>query len=184
MYGWLKALSVSQSPKVWIDLRNLELRTDKRPGIWLFYRMFLADTLADKIKMHGFLVFPAVLGLLAATGCGTTGSDSESGPEHTVAYYIKIESSLPEITIETNHVVAGKTPLTLKVFGDPPGTFHNFGSPDYSLRALPLSTNEFPQARIFRTGKRSTPGERIPGLVFFDLSQPAGGVLIDSIPDR
>ena len=110
--------------------------------------------------------------------------DSESGPEHTVAYYIKIESSLPEVTIETNHVGAGKTPLILRVFGDPPGTFHNFGSPEYSLGALSQSTNEFAQVRTFRAGKRSTPGERIPGLVFFDLSQPSGGVLIDSIPDR
>jgi len=125
---------------------------------------------------------PALIGL--AAGCGTTRPDSESGPDHTSAYYIRVESSVPDVTIETNDVAAGKTPLTLKVFGDSPGTFHNFGSSQYSLRAVPLSTNQFAQARSFRTGKGSHRGERIPGLIFFDMSQPSGGVLIDSIPDR
>jgi hypothetical protein len=101
-----------------------------------------------------------------------------------LAYFIKVESSVPGAGVETNGVFAGKTPLTLKVFGDYPGYFHNFGSPEFVLRASPENTNEFFQTRTFRTGRGSTPGDRIPGFIFLDLSQPGGGVIIDLAPDR
>jgi hypothetical protein len=117
-------------------------------------------------------------------GCQTSVPDSEAGPEKTAAYYVKVESSEPGVTIETNQVYAGKTPLTLKVFGDNPGAFHDFGSPEYTVRALPLTTNQFLQTRVFRTGKGSALGDRIPGLIFFDMSRQTGGFLIDSIPDK
>lgn len=138
-----------------------------------------------KLNLSRYLLTPAVVGLIAAVaGCETTGPEGGSGPEHTVAYYIEVESSVPDVTIETNNVAAGKTPLTLKIFGDPPGTFHNFGAPNYSLRALPPSTNDFAQEHSFRAGKRNEPGERIPGVIFLDVSKPAGVAIIDSIPDR
>ena len=130
--------------------------------------------------IRNLLIFSAA-GLCA--GCQTAG-DAERGPDRTVAYYVQIESSVPGITVETNHAVAGQTPLTLKVFGDVPGCFHNFGSPEFVLRAVPSSTNEFAQTKVFRTGNRSVPGDQIPGVVFFNMSQPTGGLLIDSIPAR
>ena len=128
---------------------------------------------------------PALLGLVClAGGCGTSAPDAERGPEKTVAHYVKVESSVPGVSIETNSVYAGKTPLTLVIFGDAPGTFHNFGKPQFVLRALPLSTNQFLQTKVFRTGKGSRPGDSIPGLVFFDMSQPAGAMQIDTFPEK
>jgi hypothetical protein len=122
-------------------------------------------------------------GMLA--GCQTSVPDSEAGPEKTAAYYIKVESSEPGVTIETNKVYAGQTPLTFKVFGDSPGAFHDFGRREYTVRALPLTTNQFLQTRVFRTGKASALGDRIPGFIFFDMSRQGGeGFLIDSIPDK
>jgi hypothetical protein len=127
----------------------------------------------------------ACLGLVPLLGgCQTSGPDAERGPDKTVAQYLKVESSVPGISIETNGVYAGKTPLTLRIFGDAAGRFHSFGSPEYVLRALPLTTNQFLQTKVFRTGKRSSPGESVPGLVFFDMSQPAGAMQIDSFPER
>jgi hypothetical protein len=122
------------------------------------------------------------IGILS--GCHTTDPTVEPGPDGTVACYLKVESSRPGVTIETNSVFAGKTPLTVKVFGDVNGTFHNFGSPEFVLRAVPPMTNEFTQIHSFRAGKRSEPGDKIPGLVFFDMSKPSGGLIIDAIPDR
>jgi hypothetical protein len=75
-------------------------------------------------------------------------------------------------------------PLSLKLFCDVPGTFHNFGSSEFMLQALPLGTNQFLQTKVFKTGKHSNPGERIPGLVFFNRNQPNSGLIIDSIPDK
>lgn len=129
-----------------------------------------------------WIFLPVLVCLLPA--CQTTGPDTERGPDRTVAAYLKVESSVPGIAVETNGVFAGKTPLTLRIFGDAGGTFHSFGSPEYTLRALPSTTNEFTQVKAFRAGTRSVPGEKIPGLIFFDMSQPEGTVLIDSIPER
>jgi hypothetical protein len=117
-------------------------------------------------------------------GCKMSPAGTESGPDHTVACFIQVEASVPGVTIETNHVIAGTAPLTLKVFADVTDTFHNFGSPEFVLTAKPDSTNYFTQTRTFRTGKGSTPGDRVPGLVFFDMSQRSGSMLIDSIPYR
>ena len=117
-------------------------------------------------------------------GCRTTDPSVETGPNGTIAHYLRVESSIPGVDIETNRVPAGKTPLTLKIFGDVTGTFHDFGSPEYVVRALPQTTNQFLQTRVFRTGKSSNPGDVIPGLLFFDMSQPGSGMLIDSLPER
>lgn len=129
-----------------------------------------------------FIALLGVVSLLA--GCQTAAPDSESGPDSTVAHYLRVESSVPGVSIETNSVYAGKTPLTLKIFGAAAGTFHNFGSPEYVLRALPLTTNQFAQTKVFRTGRRSAPGDSVPGLVFFDMSQPGSAVQIDSFPEK
>ena len=112
------------------------------------------------------------------SGCRTSPPGTETGPHHTIAHYLTVESSIPGVTIETNGVVAGKTPLKLKVFGDAGGTFHNFDNNEFVLRALPLNSNQFLQTKIFRTG------DRIPGLMFFDMAQPNGAMQVDSIPEQ
>jgi hypothetical protein len=130
---------------------------------------------------HALVTFTSALLLV---GCHTGDPSIEPGPNHTVAHYLRIESSVPGVDIETNQVMAGKTPLTLKIFGDVGGTFHDFGSPQYIVRALPQTTNQFLQTRTFRAGNSSNPGDRIPGLLFFDMHQPGSGTVIDSFPDR
>jgi hypothetical protein len=130
----------------------------------------------------------AVMMLMSLTlilaGCQTSPPDSETGPDKTVAHYMKVESSEPGVTIETNKIFAGVTPVTLKVNGDVTGTFHNFGSSEYVLRAFPLSSNQFPQTKVFKTGTSSIPGDHIPGLIFFDMDQRNGALIIDSITDK
>lgn len=116
--------------------------------------------------------------------CRSTPEGTESGAEHTVACFMHIEASVSGVVIQTNHTVAGQAPLTLKVFGDISETFHSFGSPEFVVTAVAPSTNYFTQTKSFRAGKPSAPGDRIPGLVYFDMSQSSGGLLIDSIPSR
>jgi hypothetical protein len=137
---------------------------------------------SDMNRTFGSLVILSAVGLV--TGCQSSSSDTERGPDRTVAYYIKVDSSMPGVAIETNKVIAGKTPLTLRVFGDVAGGFHNLGSPEFLVRALPSNTNEFTQTKSFRTGKNSAPGDRIPGFIFFDMSRPTSGISIDSVPER
>ena len=125
--------------------------------------------------------FAAIITLAAAalSGCSTKPApNAEKVPKGAVAYYVRVESSEPGVTIETNAVYAGKTPLRVKVFGDKGGAFHDFGSPEYVVRALPLRTNQFPQTQTFATGAR------IPGLIFFDLNQKSGSFSVDTFPEN
>src|SRR6478672_1024851 len=90
---------------------------------------------------------------LLFTACATlfcacaTGSNPERGPQGTIAYYVQVEASEPEVRIEADNDYIGKAPLTLKIFGDKDGTFHNFGSQEYIVRALPANTNQFIQTK-------------------------------------
>jgi hypothetical protein len=129
-------------------------------------------------------VWLAVLGAGVLNGCQTFTPDDEPGPNKTMAYYVRVESSTPGATIETNNVVAGQAPLTIKIFGDKDGNFHYFGNPEFVVRAVPPNTNEFVQTKVFRTGGPSSSGDRVPGVIFFDLGQRDGAVLIDSFPTR
>src|SRR5712672_3081586 len=97
----------------------------------------------------------AVIGLV--TGCQTIPPGAERGPDGTMAYNVLVESSEPGVRIEANGEYVGNTPVTLKIFGDPDGTFHDFGSYYYVVRAFPLVTNQFVQTRAFRTGRGFTP---------------------------
>ena len=113
-------------------------------------------------------------GLAAAaflTGCQSVPPGAERGPSGTMAYYVLLEASEPGARIEANGEYVGNSPLRLKIFGDPDGTFHDFGSEYYVIRALPLTTNQFPQARIFGTGHMFGPEDRIPQRIFFDMNQ-------------
>jgi hypothetical protein len=90
-----------------------------------------------------------------------------------MAYHVLVEASEPGARIEVNGDQVGNTPLTLKIFGDRDGTFHDFGSYHYVVRALPLATNQYAQTRFFGTGKSWSPEDRIPERIYFDMNQPA-----------
>jgi hypothetical protein len=89
-----------------------------------------------------------------------------------MAYDVLVEASEPGARIEANGKDVGNTPVHLKIFGDPDGTFHDFGSPYYMIRALPLSTNQFAQTRYFGTGQWFGPEDRIPQQIHFEMNQP------------
>ena len=110
-----------------------------------------------------------VVGLFV--GCESVPPGVEQGPHGTIAYDVQIESVPPGAKIEANGQVVGSAPLHLKIFGDKDGTFHDFGSYYYIVRALPLSTNEFVQTRVFRTGHLFSPEDHIPQRIDFDMSQ-------------
>ncbi len=115
-------------------------------------------------------------GLIVAalfTGCQTLPPGAEPGPHGTMAYDVLIESSPPGARIEADGELIGNTPVHLKIFGDPDGTFHDFGSFTYVVRALPVATNQFPQVRVFGTGRGFRHEDRIPKSIYFDMSQKA-----------
>jgi hypothetical protein len=121
--------------------------------------------------------------LLIIAGCASTSQDVEKGPGGTIAYLVQVESSEPGARIEVNNDYIGKTPLKLKIFGDRDGTFHNFGSQEYVVRAFPATTNQFVQTKIFRTGGWFSQEDRIPSRIYFDLNQKTGGFSVD-VPPR
>ena len=111
-------------------------------------------------------------GFLVLAGCATSSSTAEKperGPDGTIAYLVEIESSEPGARVEANNDNIGKTPCTLKIFGDKDGTFHNFGSYHYTVTAYPVRPGQQPQTKDFRTGGWFTPEDRIPKKLFFDF---------------
>jgi len=122
--------------------------------------------------MTGKWSFAALLLLLWVTGCQTTlPPGAERGPSGTMAYDVLIDASAPGAKIEANGQIIGETPLHLKIFGDPDGTFHDFGSEYYAIRALPLTTNQYAQVRMFGTGRWFGPEDRIPEQIYLDMNQ-------------
>ena len=119
------------------------------------------------------ILFPGLAAIVILAGCQTLPPGAEPGPHHTMAYYVSIEASEPGARIEANGEDAGQTPVRLKIFGNPNGTFHDFGSDYYVIRALPLNTNQFPQVRMFGTGRGPAPRERIPQRIYFDMNHAA-----------
>jgi hypothetical protein len=110
--------------------------------------------------------------LLMAAGCATPLPPGvERGPNGTIAYDVLVEASEPGARIEVNGEIVGNTPIHIKVFGDRDGTFHDFGSYAYEIRALPITTNQFAQIRLFNTGHMLSPEDRIPSRVYFDMNQ-------------
>jgi hypothetical protein len=110
--------------------------------------------------------------MLLLVGCETIPPGAERGPHNTMAYNVVIEASEPGAMIKANGQEVGKTPVTLKIYGDPDGTFHDFGSYYYVIQALPVATNQFTQTKVFRTGRGFTPEDMIPGHIHFDMSKP------------
>lgn len=125
------------------------------------------------MKTKSILILSAGAAALLA-GCATPiPPGAERGPHGTMAYDVLIEASEPGARIEANGAYIGNTPVHLKIFGDPDGTFHDFGSYYYVVRAFPETTNQFPQARYFMTGHLMTPEDRVPQKIYFDMNHPA-----------
>ena len=68
------------------------------------------------------------------------------------------------------------------IFGDKDGTFHNFGGKDYIIRAFPVTTNQFPQTKVFRTGGWFSDEDQIPSRIYFEMEQQGSGFSIDLKP--
>ena len=109
----------------------------------------------------------AVIGL---TGCQTLPPGAEPGPNGTMAYDVLVDATTPGAQIVANGQSIGTTPVHLKIFGDPDGTFHDFGNPWYEVQALPVGTNQFQQTRYFGTGHLFGPEDRIPHEIYFDMN--------------
>jgi len=111
--------------------------------------------------------------VLCLAGCQTAPlpPGAEQGPHGTIAYDVLVEATPPGAKIEANGQLVGETPLRLKIFGDRDGTFHDFGSDFYVIRALPLATNQYPQVAMFGTGRWFGPEDRIPSQISFDMNQ-------------
>lgn len=120
-------------------------------------------------------IAPASLAaVIILAGCGTPiPPGAERGPHNTMAYDVLVDASPPGARIEANGQDCGPTPVHIKIFGDPDGTFHDFGSYFYVVRALPIATNQFPQVRLFRTGHLFTPEDRVPSKILFNMDQPS-----------
>src|SRR5439155_6188165 len=99
----------------------------------------------------------------------------EKGPNGTIAYLVEIESSDPGARVEANGDSVGKTPMTLKIFGDKDGTFHNFGSQQYVIQVMPVRTNQHIQTKVFRTGGWFSQEDKVPKHLYFDLDQKSDG---------
>lgn len=109
---------------------------------------------------------------LILVGCESIPPGAERGPHHTMAYVVQVDASPPGARIEANGQDLGPSPVNIKIFGDPDGTFHDFGSYYYVVKALPTATNQYPQIKLFRTGHMMTPEDRIPQRIYFDMNQP------------
>ena len=120
---------------------------------------------------------------VALLSCSST-PQGDKGPEGTKAFYVQVQASREGVSIETNNVFAGKAPFVLRLMGDKDGTFHNFGSPEYVVRALPETTNGFAPTQVFKTGNGSSPGDRIPGLIFLDMNSASGSFSVDTFPEK
>jgi len=113
-----------------------------------------------------------LLGCFLFASCASSPPGSERGPQGTIAYYIQVESDPPGARVETNGEYVGNTPLTIKVFGDPDGTFHNFANQNkYTISAtLP---GQQTQTKTYGAGGWFAPEDMIPKKVLFTFSSEA-----------
>lgn len=116
------------------------------------------------------LAMGAALVWLAA-GCVAYPPGAELGPQGTMAFDVLVDASEPGARIEVNGNLMGNTPLHLKVFGNPDGTFHDFGSYYFIVRSYPVATNQFQQIKVFWTGRDYSRHDTIPQHIYFDMNQ-------------
>ena len=122
------------------------------------------------MKTYWILAAGAAMMLLAA-GCETFPPGAVRGPDGTMEYNVLVDASPPGAKIEVNGDLVGETPLHLKIYGNPNGTFHDFGSYYYIIRAYPVATNQFQQIKVFWTGRNGTRRDTIPQHIYFDMNQ-------------
>jgi len=122
----------------------------------------------NRTLIYGATLLVAVL----VAGCQTVPPGAERGPHGTMAYDVLVDASPPGARIEANGKDAGTTPVHLKIFGDPDGTFHDFGSPYFLIKASPVTTNQFEQVQYFGTGQWFGPEDHIPKQIVFDMNKP------------
>jgi hypothetical protein len=121
------------------------------------------------MKMPAFTtVFTAFLFL---AGCASD-KGVERGPQGTIGYSVQVESSEPGARIEVNGDYVGVTPTAITIYGDKDGSFHNFGSQDYVIKAYPAKGG-FVQTKVFHTGAWFQSQDRIPKRIYFDTSLDA-----------
>jgi hypothetical protein len=117
-------------------------------------------------------------------GCVPTPPGTEHGPQGTIAYEVWVEASEPGARIFANGADIGNTPVRVKIFAKKDGRFHDFGAPYYVVAALPIRTNQFPQARYFLAANGAAHVDHVPKQIFFDMTRPAsppaapGGVYV------
>ena len=112
----------------------------------------------------------AALVAIILSGCVSPDAPgTEHGPQDTIAYNVPVDSSEPGAKIEANYKFVGATPTTIKIFGDRDGTFHNFGSDEFIVRAYPPRATQYPQTKIFKTGAFGIKDDKIPEKIFFDF---------------
>lgn len=115
------------------------------------------------------LLFVAV-GLAMLVGCATTDTAVEKGPQNTRAYSVEVTASESGVRIEADGDYVGFAPCTFKVFGDKDGTFHNFGTDEYVVKAYPTNTSMAVQTKVFQTGRWFSQEDRIPSRIYFDMA--------------
>jgi hypothetical protein len=114
--------------------------------------------------------FAMAAAALFFSGCGTPADPgAERGPDGTIAYKVPVDSSEPGARIEVNGDSVGATPMVLRIFGDTDGTFHNFGSYQFLVRAYPPGTNRPAQTKVFHTGVLMGKEDKIPQKIYFDF---------------
>jgi len=124
------------------------------------------------MKANPVLSLIAVAATGLWTGCETVPPGTDRGPHGTIPYHVAIEASEPDVKIHANGEYVGSAPMTLKIYGDKDGTFHDFGSYEYTVQAFPNKTNQYVQTRVFLTGKMFTPEDKIPPQIYFNMNQP------------
>jgi hypothetical protein len=59
--------------------------------------------------------------------------------------------------------------MKLRIFGDKDGTFHNFGSYEFVVRAFPPGGNRAALTKIYHTGALMAQEDKIPDTISFDF---------------
>lgn len=103
------------------------------------------------------------------TGCASTGPQVEKGPGGTIAYSVAVDSNPQGARVEANNEFVGKTPFTLKIFGDKDGTFHNFGRYTYTVTGYSPVSGQAPQSKQYKCGGWFTAEDMIPKQIFFEF---------------
>lgn len=123
--------------------------------------------------MKALICIGGAVTLLLLAGCQTPPPPGvERGPDNTQAYDVLVDATPPGARIRANGQDVGATPVHIKIFGDPDGTFHDFGQPFYTVEAFPVGSNQYPQVRYFGTGHLFGPEDRVPQNIYFDMNQP------------